>query len=284
MGRDCHVPAGFAHNSVRRKTMSELVVRRLLIDLETPLPRHWCGGDAFRTAFFNALSMSFPVGEQFFMDSVRDGLKALPAELQAQYQAEAQGFIGQEATHRRLHSLVNEWAPRAERNMKLLAAADPRHALGITAANEHFTAIFAEWLLRNHDLLSACEPRLKTMWLWHCAEESEHKSTAFDVYRALDGSHEWRIKWFRRISLVFLSDTLRQTVNNLSHDGTLWQWRTWKSAAGFLFGQRGLIRQTLQPWRAYLRQDFHPGQQPSSLSAQWLADNREAYAIVGKPA
>ena len=49
--------------------MTELVVRRLLIDLETPFARHWCGGDAFRSALFNALSMSFPVGEQFFIDA-----------------------------------------------------------------------------------------------------------------------------------------------------------------------------------------------------------------------
>ena len=48
---------------------------RLLIDLEAPIARHWNGGDAFRTAYFNALSMSFPVGEQFFIDSVRDGGK-----------------------------------------------------------------------------------------------------------------------------------------------------------------------------------------------------------------
>lgn len=43
--------------------------------------------------------------------------------------------------------------------------------------------------------------------------------------------------------------------------------RTWKSAASFLLGQRGLIRQTFQPWRAYLRKDFHPSRQSSSLSA-----------------
>ncbi len=86
------------------------------------------------------------------MDAVRDGLKALPAELQEHYRAEALGFIGQEATHRRLHSpfnghldrqgLVNDWAPRVERNMKQMAGTNPHHALAITAANEHFTAIF----------------------------------------------------------------------------------------------------------------------------------------------
>ena len=46
--------------------MKILPVRRLLIDLQTPFTRDWNGGDAFRSAFFNALSMSFPAGEQFF--------------------------------------------------------------------------------------------------------------------------------------------------------------------------------------------------------------------------
>ena len=64
---------------------------------------------------------------------------------------------------------------------------------------------------------------LATLWLWHSAEESEHKSTAFDLYQALDGSHEWRLTWFRRVTTIFLGDTLRQTVNNLRRDGTLWQ-------------------------------------------------------------
>ncbi len=271
--------------------MTELVIRRLLIDLETPLPRHWCGGDAFKTAFFNALSMSFPVGEQFFIDSVRDGLKLLPEEQQAAHKAEVQGFIGQEATHRRIHALfnghlerqglVNHWAPRIQKRMKMLDGVDPRHPLAITAANEHFTAILAEWLLSHPEVFGQTEERLKTMWLWHSAEEAEHKNTAFDLYQTLDGSYTWRATWFRRVTLIFLGDTLRQTVNNLHHDGTLWQWRTWKSAASTLFGTEGLIRRTYKPWRAYVRRDFHPSQQESALSDQWLANNREAYTLVG---
>jgi predicted metal-dependent hydrolase len=271
--------------------MTDLVVRRLLIDLETPFERHWCGGDAFRTAFFNALSMSFPVGEQFFIDSVRNGYKALPEAKQVPYRAEVQGFVGQEATHRRIHSLfnghlekqglVNAWAPRAQKRLKLLDGTDPRHSLAITAANEHFTAIFAEWMLRNHDWFDGCEPRLKTLWLWHSAEESEHKCTAFDLYQALDGGHQWRVTWMRRVTLIFLGDTLRQTVNNLRQDGTLWKWSTWKSAAGYLFGQRGLVRECYKPWREYFRRDFHPNQQESDLSRRWLADNTANYTEVG---
>ena len=274
--------------------MTDLVVRRLLIDLEAPIARHWCGGDAFRTALFNALSMSFPVGEQFFIDAVRNGHKALPADKQAEFKAEVQGFIGQEATHRRIHALfnghlekqglVNDWAPRATERMKLMEGLDPRHALGVTAANEHFTAIMAEWMLGNPDLLSGTDTRLQTLWLWHSAEEAEHKSTAFDIYQALGGSHEWRITWFKRITTVFLTDTLRQTVNNLRRDGTLWRWSTFKSAASTLFGRRGMIRTAVKPWRDYMRKDFHPTQQTSDLSVNWLRDNATAYTPVGQAA
>ncbi|MDF2467431.1 MAG: hypothetical protein K0Q43_5666 [Ramlibacter sp.] len=271
--------------------MANLIVRRLLIDMEAPIARHWCGGDAFRTALFNALSMSFPVGEQFFIDAVRNGFKALPLDKQERFRAEVQGFMGQEATHRRLHGLfnshldklglVNEWAGRATQRLKLLEGLDPRHALGITAANEHFTAIMADWMLRNPDFVESTDARLSTLWLWHSAEESEHKSTAFDLYQALGGNHEWRVTWFRRVTMIFLGDTLRQTVDNLRRDGTLWKWQTWKSAATTLFGKRGLIRQTWRPWRAYLRQDFHPAQQDSGPSRLWLAEHRDRYVPVG---
>ena len=272
--------------------MTDLVVRRLLVDMEQPIQRHWCGGDAFRTALLDALSMSFPVGEQFFIDSVREGFKALPAAQQERFRAEVQGFVGQEATHRRLHGLYNQhlaalglgnhWEPRARKRLQLMQGVDVRHWLGITAANEHFTAILADWMLHNADLLGDRDPRLATLWLWHSAEESEHKCTAFDLYQALGGSHAWRIKWFRRVTLVFLADTLRQTVSNLRQDGSLWRWSTWTSAASSLFGRRGLVRRTFGPWKQYLRRDFHPSQQDSSASARWLADNSARFSVVGR--
>lgn len=273
--------------------MTTLVVRRLLIDLESPVARHWFAGDPFRTAFFNALSMSFPVGEQFFIDSVRQGLAALPPEAQAHWHEEVQGFIGQEATHRRIHALfnaqiekhglVNAWEPRARERLQRLDDLDPRHALGITAANEHFTAILAEWLLGHPDLLQGVEPRLQTLWLWHSAEEAEHKTTAFDLYRALGGNEAWRRTWFRRVTLIFVADTLRQTLHNLKRDQTLWHWHTATSALRFFFGRHGLVRQTFKPWRAYLRPGFHPSQLGSPLSARWLQANAAEFTLVGAP-
>ena len=192
--------------------MTELVVRRLLIDLNTPVDRHWCGGDAFRSAFFGALSMSFPIGEQFFIDSVRAAHKALPPEQRAQFTAEVQGFVGQEATHRRIHSLfnaqiekhglVNAWEPRARPRMVKVLSMNPLHGVAITAANEHFTALFADWMLTHPEWLDGSEPRLRTLWLWHAAEEFEHRTTAFDLYRALGGNSTFRRNPVARVHLA----------------------------------------------------------------------------------
>ncbi|MCM5681157.1 metal-dependent hydrolase [Schlegelella sp. S2-27] len=272
--------------------MQELVVRRLLIDLEQPFERHWNGGDAFRTALLNALSMSFPLGEQFFIDAVRAGVKVLPEAEQARFAAEVQGFVGQEATHRRIHALFNaqlasqgyrnRWEARIARRTAQLEGADPRHAVAITAATEHFTAIFAEFLLAHPRWLAGAAPRLQTMWLWHAAEESEHRSTAFDLYAALGGDHRWRVRWFRMVSFFFVTDALRQTLNNLWRDGHLFRWRTWTSAVRFMFGRDGLVRKTCQPWRAYLRRDFHPRQQDDRLAQQWLQEHITQYTLVGR--
>ena len=270
--------------------MTDAVVRRLLIDLQAPIERHWCDGDAFRTALFNALSMSFPVGEQFFLDSVRNGFKALPAERQEPFRETVQVFIGQEATHRHLHGLfnqhlerqglVNHWGPRAQSRLKLLAGADVRHALAITAANEHFTAILADWLLEHPQAVASRDERLSTLWLWHSAEESEHKATAFDLYGALGGNTDWRLKWFRRITWVFIADLTRQTLHNLWRDGSLFRPSTWRSAARTLFGRDGLVRKTRAPWRAYLRASFHPNDLHTARAAHWLSEHAQRYTPV----
>ena len=274
--------------------MSELTVRRLLIDLDTPPERHWCGGDAFRSAWFNALSMSFPSGEQFFIDSVRAGVQMLPEDERARFEPAIKGFIGQEATHRRIHALfnarlaaqglVNHWEARAVKRIRTLEGADIRAAVGATAATEHLTAIMAEHLLGDGSALQGAAPRWTTLWLWHASEETEHRATAFDLYRALGGNELWRSRLFRLVTWHFVSDALRQTVNNLWHDGTLWRASTWASGWRFLCGRHGLLRALAKPWARYRRADFHPGQQDESTARAWLRDNATQFEPVARPA
>ena len=62
--------------------------------LQGDIPRYWFGGDAFKTRFFDALSVIFPPGERFFMTCVRDFRDRVhdPKLL-----ADIQGFNRQEA-------------------------------------------------------------------------------------------------------------------------------------------------------------------------------------------
>lgn len=79
--------------------------RRLNAALPDPLPRWWLGNDPFRTHFFNAMSVLFPDGEQFFIDSVRHFRDRVTDPALAQ---QIRGFIGQEAHHSREHIEYNQ--------------------------------------------------------------------------------------------------------------------------------------------------------------------------------
>ena len=274
--------------------MTELVVRRLLVDLQTPFDKRWNGGDAFRSAYFNALSMSFPAGEQVFIDSVRVSIPQLPERDQARWADEVQAFVGQEATHRRIHQLFNDqllaqgfanhWEPRIlRRRQRRLEGLPPRAWLGVTAATEHLTAIFAEHLLAHPQTLQGAEPRLRDLWLWHASEESEHRCTAFDLYRAVGGNEVWRRRLFVIVTWHFLTDLARQTLNNLWHDGSWWRASTWASAWTLLFGRVGVLRQSVAPWWRYLREDFHPSQGDGAAGKRWLSEHAALAPPVRAP-
>jgi uncharacterized protein len=287
--------------TARESSATGLTIRRLELDLSQGFPRHWSGGDAFASQFHNALSMSFPVGEQSFIDAVREGAKLLPdtPEFALQRDTVAQ-FIGQEATHRHIHALynaelenqglVNRWQDWATRRIAFARSRGigARHMLAVTAAYEHLTAVLADYLLRHDTSLDKAEPLMRTLWRWHAAEETEHRAVAFDLYVSLKGSYGWRVRWYVYAMLIFTMECTRQTVLNLWHDGTLFKPRTWWNALRLFCGANGLIRRCTGPMLAYLRRDFHPDQEADAtpgntsqeLAQRWLRDNAASYRVV----
>jgi predicted metal-dependent hydrolase len=202
--------------------MSSLTVRKLNVDLSRGFPRHWMGGDIYRTAFMNALSMSFPLGEQMFIDSVR----AAPPEavLDPVLRAEVKDFVGQEASHRYVHQQYNDELARQgfpytmeeklKRRVERIRKLPVRDRLAITCALEHYTAMLADYVLRHPAWLEGAESQLRTLWNWHAAEELEHKAVAFDVYRAAGGGYRRRVLWYLHVSVSFWLDTSRRTARS----------------------------------------------------------------------
>jgi predicted metal-dependent hydrolase len=273
--------------------MSALTVRKLEIDLSQGFGRHWLGGDAYRTQFFNALSMSFPLGEQMFIDSLR----AVPSERLAdpKLRAEVKDFIGQEASHRYMHAQYNAhlagqgqtWTiePKVQKRVELVSQLSTTSRLAVTCALEHYTAILADGILRNPEWLADAEPTMRTLWAWHAVEETEHKSVCFDAYRAAGGKYWPRVLWYLHVSVLFWTDTLMQTMHNLRRDGQLFRLRTWTSGLGMWFGRRGLAWHLFRPALHYLSPNFHPWQHDNSkLVAAWLEDNNAAYRPISTTA
>ena len=248
--------------------------RRKSFALEAALATDWHSGSAFRTAWFNAMSMLFPLGEKFFIDSVRHFADEIddPKLLQ-----EILGFQAQEATHRRQHQHYNEVLcelrgydlDRIERNERqridwAYRELSARRRLAGTTASEHLTAILADEMLTNKTSMAGADPRIAALWLWHGIEETEHKAVAFDVHVAIGGPVSERRHALILNTFFFLKDTMRNLCIMLQKDGKLWSGREWASGFKYLFIKPGILRRVFRPWLRFLRKDFHP----------WQHDNR----------
>jgi hypothetical protein len=58
---------------------------------------------------------------------------------------------------------------------------NPRKALAITCAIEHFATTLGAAVLNDPRMLDNAEEPFRMLWLWHAVEELEHSSVALDV-------------------------------------------------------------------------------------------------------
>ena len=79
-------------------------VRNMTFELDKILATDWADNDPFLTAFFNAMSISFPSGERNFIDSVRTYEDRITDPKLA---SEVKDFYQQEAIHSREHRKYN---------------------------------------------------------------------------------------------------------------------------------------------------------------------------------
>src|SRR5213080_756393 len=85
---------------------------------EAAAPRLWHGGSVEATAIYNALSSTFPIGEAYFVESVRRFREGAPPKLAE----EIKGFTTQEAIHSREHDAFNKRAADAGYDLSKLEA------------------------------------------------------------------------------------------------------------------------------------------------------------------
>jgi len=240
---------------------------------------HWMAGDRVLTRFMEALSMLFPEGERFFVESVtryRD--RIVDPVLLKQVTA----FAAQEGMHAAEHHKYNVRAAGALaegyegiaghlRSPLARRILSPMNRLAITVALEHFTAIMADELLKNPAYEKLMDPEHAKLWLWHAVEETEHKAVAFDVYRAVGGGYVRRAAVMQIITLLFIAAAARLLAGLLWNDGAGKR----PTMARFIevgFVSPGFFRNCFPAWLDYFRPGFHPWQRENSALIQaWKA-------------
>jgi uncharacterized protein len=243
--------------------------------------RWWLNGDPVATAWFTALSATFPRGETLFIDSVKAFRENVPRRLAAEIRA----FIKQEVNHTREHLAFNRGAEAAGYDLTAIDArverligdvyARPKPAwLAVTIALEHFTAMFAHEFLRHPEHFVGADSEQAELWRWHAVEEIEHKGVAYDTW--LHATRDWsRWKRWKVKSLLMLVITKRFVANRfrdaselLAQDG-ITSWRATARLVWYLIGKPGILRRVFPAWCAYFLPGFHP----------WNRDDR---ALIGK--
>jgi len=221
----------------------------------------------YKSAFVVGMSAGFPVGEGEFLASVRNYRKQITnPELLKQ----VRGFIGQEGHHSNQHAKVNEELDRLGYNTKKIdrsfkkttdkyvATRSDKFRLAHTVCYEHLTSIMGEYALSDPKFFEGMDTPIKDLMLWHCVEEVEHKSVAYDVYMETVGD----VKYLHRVmKLTVTVLSLRLTKYMFLMAFSTKHWASLKDLAGYfswVFGKEGMIRSLYKPFKEFYKKDFHP--------------------------
>ncbi len=281
------------------KTDVPLVTRRVRFDWsETPL--EWIPGQPYASHFINNINMLLPAGEFWFC---RVYNQALPLIRDAKLREDVQGFVRQEAMHARAHGAAVaeylaahnvetdgfmkqvDWLFEELLGDKPLGLTVPRFMsrdwlvfrLGIIATVEHFTCVLGKYVLdtRSWDQ-SGADPTLLDLLRWHGAEEIEHRSVAFDLYRHLGGRYPTRYL----LSLIVVpmlfglwahgaAHLMRQDPKLQAHKPSVlrpWLWLEWQRTARK--GQLPSLPWLVWQGTRYFSPRYNPVHEASTAQAQ----------------
>jgi hypothetical protein len=160
----------------------------------------------------NAISVLMPYVEPYFVKSIRATLPTLDESLRVRTSAYLKQELQHHVQHRRFNDLLADRCPslrRLERIVRrtygwLERSRSARFNVGFAAGSETIAFGIARWIDRHVDsLFERADPVVATLYLWHLAEEVEHKTAAYDVFEATDGSR-LRYAWASAVSLALL--------------------------------------------------------------------------------
>ena len=247
-----------------------IVPRNVQFDFAPELPVNWHSDNPAISHFYDALSLTFPAGERFFIDSVRLFADQIT---EPELQSDIKGFYAQEAIHSREHTSYNAlltahgipvegFSRLAEKSIKWSQGIVPtKIQLAVTCAYEHYTALFAESILGDPRVMADAHPLYRDLWRWHAMEEEEHKAVAFNVYQAVAPGF---LGYLRRVIVMAIA-TFEFMIGIpllqgwlMYKSGEFFNLRAWGRACWHLWVSPGIWRHVALGVFSYLKPGFHP--------------------------
>lgn len=202
----------FKHSQLGSSITYQIKPRKVKFDWQNT-PIDWVPKQPFVSYFINEINNILPAGEFWFCRLYN---KVLPQITDEKLATDVKAFIRQEAMHAQAHGSANKEYLTVRniditRNLKLMdllfgqLLADQPFAyalpqalehhwdlfrLGIVATVEHMTCVLGKYALENtHWAELGADPNMLDLVKWHGAEEIEHRTVAFDLYRHLGGGY-----------------------------------------------------------------------------------------------
>ncbi|UFS95824.1 metal-dependent hydrolase [Nocardia huaxiensis] len=243
--------------------------------------KYFVDGDMVFSHFVAGLSGGFPPGEESFIRSVRRVADRITDPF---LKKRVSGFVGQEAMHGQEHRRLNEklvemgypieWWDSEEQLQRMLAIEDRLPALwhlAMTAAAEHYTAVLAQRVLTSDEIQSIpAEPEFWNLLNWHALEELEHKSVAFDAFRAAGGTEAVRIGVMVAMFGLTLPLTYGSLAYALARDPVARRKPLRVAREAYRLFTGPIFRGILPELAQYMRPGFHPDHiDTNALLSHW---------------
>ncbi|MGV9412921.1 metal-dependent hydrolase [Nocardia sp. NPDC003693] len=231
--------------------------------------RYFVDGDMVFSHFVAGLSGSFPPGEESFIRSVRRVAGRVTDPL---LKKRVTGFIGQEAMHGQEHRRLNDklvemgypiaWLDTEaarERSLRIERRLAPLVHLAATAAAEHYTAVLAQRVLSSREIQDIpASPEFWNLLNWHAFEELEHKSVAFDVFRAAGGTEQTRIAVMAVLYGLTIPLTYGALAVSLARDPVARRQPARLAREAYSLFRGPIFRGLMGELALYMRPGFHP--------------------------
>jgi predicted metal-dependent hydrolase len=260
--------------SIAVKHQVDPVVRSNLNFKIDEIPKFWFANDPFKTRFFDALSLTFPEGERFFIESVRLFRDQIQDE---DLQQKVKDFIRQEAQHGIAHDRMNQQMIAQgmpvekftqmlrERFQGVLKNQSAEYCIALTAASEHLTALMAECFFGERETMQEVHPYVRALLAWHSIEEMEHRDVAFDVMKDIAKvDKKTRKKALVIASTMMLIFNSYRTNEMLKVDGfsKLQRAKLFAKGLPWFLGRNGKLSKMKSQYLDWFKPEFHPSQHP----------------------